>query len=570
MNEKIVEKIFYTGKIVTLIILFTACSRNYPACLQKELAGHWQLKGNTKDISGNERHAILNGDVDFNVAGPGGNAGTAAGFNGLNAWLEIPADKSPRFGKEDFSFTVWINIGEELDDVPGDIVCKYDPVLHNGFQLGIKSNAVTTSQANALQLNFGIDNDQLSKWVDCGRPGNALCAFSMASYKGTLYAGTCEAGKDESGHVYRYDDAKLWINCGSPDKSNSVMALAVFNGKLYAGTAKYRLAGSALPESENLNFGGSIFRYEGDKNWVRCGQLPAAEAIGGLIVYKGDLYASSLYRPAGFFRYNGDTTWIDCGTPGGKRVVALGVYNGYIYATSYDGGYVYRYDGTSWADCGQLGSSTQTYSFAVYHGRLYAGTWPGGRVYRFEDINRWTDMGRLGNELEVMGMLVYNGRMIAGTLPLAEVYSFGGDTIWKKIARLDLTSGVKYRRAWTMAEHDGKVFCSTLPSGKIFSVEAGRNILSPDPVPSGWHHIAAVKSKNRLTLYLDGKKLVKSEPYKSGLFDLNNNEPLRIGFGNNDYFNGSMADLRLYNRSLNPGEIRFLSDSSHIYLSEKE
>jgi hypothetical protein len=569
MNKKIVEKIIDFEKIIAIIFLFTACSRNYTADLQKGLAGHWQLQGNTDDISGNDRHAILHGDVDLRAAGPYGYEGTAAGFNGLNTWLEIPADKSPRPGKEDFSITGWINIDDVLKDVPGDIVCKYDPILHNGFQLSLKSNAVTTSHANARQLNFGIDNNELSKWVDCGRPGNAVCAFSIVNYQGILFAGTCEAGKDESGHVYRYHDAKQWINCGSPDKSNSVMALAAFNGKLYAGTAKYRLAGSAQPESENLNPGGSIFRYEGDKNWVSCGQLPATEAIGGLIEYRGALYASSLYHPSGFYRYNGDTTWIDCGTPGSKRVVALGVYNGYIYATSYDGGYVYRYDGTSWTDCGQLGNNTQTYSFAVYQGRLYVGTWPSGRVYRFEDINHWTDMGRLGNELEVMGMVVHNGRMIAGTLPLAEVYSYEGDTIWKNIARLDLTPDVKYHRAWTMAEYDGKVFCSTLPSGKIFSFEAGVNILSPAPITSGWHHIAAVKSRDRLTLYLDGKQLSKSEAYDSGLYDLNNNVPLRIGFGNNDYFIGRMADLRLYDRSLNSGEISFLSDSSHINRIEK-
>ena len=393
--EKLIDSIFFTGKIIILLFLFNACSGNYPADLQKGLAGHWQLKGNTNDNSGNERHAIVKGDVDLKAAGPDGNEGTSAGFNGLNACLEIPADKSPLSGKEDFSVAVWINIGTDLSDVPGDIVSQYDPVLHNGFQLSLKSNAVTTSHANALQLSFGIDNAQSSDWIDCGRPGNAICAFSMADFNGTLYAGTCEAGKDEYGHVYKYGGANQWIDRGSPDSSNSVMALALFNDKLYAGTGKYRLAGSAQTESENLHSGGSVFRYEGDKNWVNCGKLPSTEAIGGLIVYRGALYASSLYRPAGFFRYEGGTKWIDCGTPGGKRVEALGVYNGFIYASSYDGGYVFRYDGTSWTDCGQLGNNTQTYSFAVYQGRLYVGTWPSGHVYRFEDINQWTDMGRL-------------------------------------------------------------------------------------------------------------------------------------------------------------------------------
>lgn len=566
MRKKIIKNMHYFGKIAILIFLLTSCVGKSSADLQKGLAGHWQLKVNTNDISGNERHALVKGDINLKVIGPDGNAYTAAAFNGLNSWLEIPADKSPRLGKEDFSVALWINTCNELNDVPGDIISQYDSVYHNGFQLSLKSNAVTTSHANALQLSFGIDNNQLSQWIDCGRPGKAICAFSMASYNGKLYAGTTQSGKDEAGHVYMYKDVNKWVDCGSPDKSNSVMSLAVFNGKLYAGTAKYRLAGSAQPESENLNLGGSIFRYEGDKNWVKCGQLPAVEAIGGLIVFKGSLYASSLYRPAGFFRYDGDSKWIDCGTPGGKRVVALGVYNGYIYATSYDGGYVYRYDGNLWSDCGQLGNNTQTYSFAVYYGRLYVGTWPSGRVYRFEDVNKWTDVGRLGNELEVMGMLVDNGRLIAGTLPLAEVYSYEGDTIWKKITRLDNTPDVKYRRAWTMAEFDGKVFCSTLPSGRIFSFEAGKNVISPGPVPPGWHHVVATRSKDHLTLYLDGKQLSQSRSFDLSCFDLNNNEPLRIGFGPDDYFVGDMADLRLYNRCLNISEIRFLSDIKHINL----
>lgn len=563
---------FCSGLFVLIVFLFTACTSNPSSELKIGLTGHWPLSVNTqevlsgtsKDISDNQRNAFTNGAFDFKVSGPDGTINDAAGFNGYNSYLEVPAEKSPLTGKGDFTISVWVKSDINNIDVPGDILSQYDFVTHKGFHLSLKSNAVTTSQANDRQLHFGIDNDQLSEWTDCGRPGNAICAFSLASYNGSLYAGTCEPGKDEAGHVYIYSGVNQWIDCGSPDKSNSVMALAVFDGKLYAGTSKYRVAGSAQPESENLNLGGSIFRYDGEKKWVNCGQLPATEAIGGLIVFKGTLYASSLYRPAGFFRYEGGAKWTDCGTPGGKRVVALGVYNGFIYATSYDGGYVYRYDGTAWTDCGQLGSNTQTYSFAVHYGRLYVGTWPSGRVYLFEDINKWTDVGRLGNELEVMGMLVYNGRLIAGTLPLAEIYSYEYDTIWKKITRLDNTPDVKYHRAWTMAEHDGKVFCTTLPSGKIFSFEAGRNIISPAPLKPGWNHVVAAKSKDKLTLFIDGKMTVQSTSFDLSPLDMDNKVPLRIGFGANDYFNGQMADLRIYNRILSRKEIKYLANRSNI------
>jgi hypothetical protein len=415
---------------------------------------------------------------------------------------------------------------------------------------------VTTSQANFRHLQFGIDDDRSSKWTDCGRPGNALLAFALAVHEGALYAGTCEPEAEESGRVYRYAGGDQWTDCGAPDRSNSVMALAVHDGQLYAGTGKYRLAGSALPESPNVTLGGRIYRYDGGQQWIDCGQLPDVEAVGGLVVFHGELYASSLYRPAGFFRYDGEGSWTNCGVPDGKRVEALGVYNGHLYATSYDGGHVYRYDGTSWTDCGLLGENTQTYSLAVYEGRLYIGTWPSGRVYRFEDVNHWTDVGRLGEELEVMGMLVHNGRLIAGTLPLAEVYQYEGGSAWQRLAPLDHTPDVKYRRAWTMAEHEGRLFCSTLPSGKVYAFEAGRSVCWGHSFPAGWHHVAAVKSKDRLRLYVDGTAVAESASFDASAFELDSNVPLRIGTGASDHFHGRLADLRLYSRVLQPDEIR--------------
>lgn len=528
--------------------------------LNAGLLAHWPLKKDARDHSGNGHHAELRGPVDFQVAGPDGTAMTAAGFNGRDAWLEVPHARVPKLRNGDFSISMWVHADEGTDDVPGDLISRYDPAARRGFHLSIKTNAgVTSSQANFRHLQFGIDDDRASDWIDCGRPGNALLAFALAVHEGALYAGTCEPEAEASGRVYRYAGGEDWIDCGAPDRSNAVTALAVFDGHLYAGTGKYRVAGSALPESPNEHLGGRIFRYAGEQQWIDCGQLPDVEAVGGLVVFRGSLYASSLYRPAGFFRYDGERGWIVCPVPDGKRVGALGVYNGHLYASSYDGGQVYRFDGDDWTDCGQLGENTQTYSFAVYQGRLHVGTWPSGRVYRFEDIGNWTDIGRLGEELEVMGMLVHNGRLIAGTLPLAEVYEYRGNSTWNRLARLDHTPDVKYRRAWTMAEHDGRLYCSTLPSGKVFAFEAGGNAMWGHSFPSGWHHVAAVKTGERLSLYVDGERIAQSRQFDASAFQLDSEAPLRIGFGANDCFQGRLSDLRLHGRALPPAEIRSMA-----------
>ncbi len=484
--------------------------------------------------------------------------------------VEIPAAAAPQLGNADFSLTTWLQVPATADRPAGDLLSCYDPQTHRGFHLTLKSNpGVTSNQPNDRHLQFGIDDDRSSEWRDCGRPGNSLFSFSMAVHAGSLYAGTCEPGLRESGRVYRYAGDNRWIDCGAPDQSNAVTAMAVFQDQLYVGTGKYRVAGSSLPESENLTLGGRVFRYAGGSDWVDCGQLPGTEAVGGMVVHRDQLYCSSLYQPAGFFRYGGGTSWTSLPVPqlidqttqqnGPRRVVPLTVYDGKIYAGSYDGGHVFRFDGDSWTNCGQLGDNTQTYSFAQYDGKLFVGTWPSGRVYRFDAIHEWADTGRLGEELEVMGMCVHNGRLIAGTLPLAEVYSYEGDRGWQQMARLDHTPDVRYRRVWTMAEHAGQLFASTLPSGKIHACSVGRQVSWDHSLSAGWHHIAAVRTVDRLILWVDGRQVAETTPFRAAEFQLQNNRPLRLGGGVNGKSAGRMADLRIYRRALSGSEVGALS-----------
>lgn len=542
--------------VLCLVVGLGSCLASPGAAQEKALFGHWKLAGDARDSSGHERHGTASGATM--VAAPAGRTGTAARFDGRDDAITVPGSKIG-LGKDSFTISTWLHTDAALVDSPGEIVSQYDPQRRRGFNLGFTHNTgVTTSQANYRQLHFGIDNGIIeSGWTDHGRPGQAVLIFALAVHEGQLFAGTCESGENQSGHVYRWDGAAGWIDCGSPAPCNSVSALAVFHGELYAGVSKYRLGGSALEESKNPNLGGKIFRYAGEKRWIDCGQFPETEAIGGLVVYGDRLYASSLYRPAGFFRYEGGTNWTSLDVPNGKRVESLGVYNGQLFATGYDEGHVYRYDGKSWTDCGRVGpeTTTQTYGFAIYQGRLYVSTWRDGRVYRYVKDNEWEDAGRLGMEMEVMGMLVHNGMLYAGTLPLAEAYRYDGDANWLRLAQLDTTPDVKYRRAWTMAEYRGRLFCGTLPSGKVWSIQAGANVTYDREVSPGWHHIAAVKGNGSLQLYLDGKRVGESTRFDASKYDLSSDQPLQIGAGPGDFFQGHLSDLRIYRGALTEKEI---------------
>jgi hypothetical protein len=519
-----------------------------PPADDRDLAGWWRLAGDADDSSAN-RLATTNHGVKFLAKGPDGKS-PAATFDGRDSYLRVkPAF---RLGTGDFTISLWLR----ADDSPGgDLVSWYDAKKRAGFHLSLRTNTgVTTCQPNARQLQFGLDAGSEPVWRDEGRPGDAVLAFALATHDGHLYAGTATNADGGVGRVFRYDGPGRWADCGAPDACNAVTAFAAHRGKLYAATSKYRFAGSSLPESKNTRPGGGVYRHDGGSRWAEVGRLPGTEAVGGMVEFNGRLYATSLYRPASFFRYEADGKWTSLPVPGGKRVEALGVFDGHLWATSYDGGHVYRFDGAAWKDYGRLGDNTQTYSFAVHHGRLCVGTWPSGKVFRLKGES-WEDLGRLGDELEVMGMLVHNGQLYAGTLPLAEVYRYDGGTTWTRTARLDHTPAVKYRRAWTMAQYKGRLFCSTLPSGRVHSMAAGPCVTHDRELPAGWRHVAAVRQGGALRLYVDGKPAAESERFDPAKFDLATSEPLRIGAGAGDSFRGDLSDVRLYRRALGAEEV---------------
>jgi len=201
----------------------------------------------------------------------------------------------------------------------------------------------------------------------------------------------------------------------------------------------------------------------------------------------------------------------------------------------------------------------QTYGFMPYEGRLMLATWPKATVYRLDPGDRWVYQGRLGEENEMMAMAVYNGKLYSLVLRLAKVYRHDGGTTWTEVGRLDSTPDMRYRRVWSMAVFKGKLFAGTMPSGQVWSFEAGHNVTCDHEFPPGWHHLAAVRDDSRLHLYVDGLPVALSEPFRADDFDLDNAAPLRIGLGSHDYFHGRLADVQLYRVALSDEQIAALA-----------
>lgn len=539
------------------------------------LVAHWPLEVDAREATGAGLHAAVfgvtfddgktaddpspPGDRDARADGnpPATAVRRAARFDGVDDYIEVPHSALLAPGSEPLSISVWVEPAAELDDNLGHVLSKFDPDARRGFELAIRTDATTSHQPNHRQVAFSVDDGRIeSTWTDHGRPGRSLYVMALASHDGALYAGTFE--ENAPGRVYRFAPPATWIDCGSPHESNSVASLAVFEGRLYAGVGDYRARGSALEESTVRQPGGYVFRYEGGQQWSACGRIGGVDKIAALVEFRGALYATSTYSPL-LARWDGQDRWSDCGHAG-RRVNALARFNGGLLATTYDGsgdlpgGHVNRFDGQEWTSCGLLPNVTQTYSFAVYEGQLYVGTWPEGRVFRYEGGHDWSDCGRLGDEKEVMGMLVFNGKLYAGSLPSADVYRYDGPHRWTNVGQTDTTPDVTYRRAWSLAAHRGRLFCGTLPAGRVYSLSAGCLALDERELPRGWHHLVAVREADRLLLYVDGRQAAV-EPLAGAAWELSTDRPLRIGRGSTDYYYGRLRDLRWYRGALSAATI---------------
>lgn len=512
--------------------------------------GHWPLVEDARDVSGGGYHGTAQG-VRFSRNG--------ALFDGRTASIEIPSAPALQVGGRDFTLSLWVSTEKDLDDTLGDLISKYDPARRTGLNLTIQNNAGTGSQSNYRNLHFGIDQArQDAAWTDRGRPGKAIFVHSLAVHEGHLYAGTVEGRtNDDHGHVFRYAGGENWEDLGAPWRSNGVTAMASFNGHLYVGVSRVLLHYSGLEPTLAHHIGGKVFRYENGK-WIDLGQILGIDGVNGMAVFRGKLYVTGFYQ-AGLFRYEGGTEWTSLGSPEGKRPEGLIVRDGSIYATGYDEGAIYRFDGEKWTHTGRLGDSTQVYGQGIYQGKHLAGTWAFGEVFRHEGDGRWVSAGRLRDAEEVMGPAGYNGMFYTGTLPLAEIFRYDGDRRWTSLGRVDATPDVKYRRAWSMAVFDGKLFVGTLPSGHVWSFEAGRSATYDRELAAGWRHIVAVRDANRLRLHVDGKIVAQSAEFDPGDYDLTNTAPWQIGFGQHDYFNGTARDVRFYAQALSAAEVTALA-----------
>jgi len=190
---------------------------------------------------------------------------------------------------------------------------------------------------------------------------------------------------------------------------------------------------------------------------------------------------------------------------------------------------------------------------------------------------------------EVNSLVVYNGKLYGGSIPRAEVCRHDGEEKWTSLKRFYSPPGwipvppadnggkptreqvSEWSRVTSLTIYDGRLFASIgsctssvldAPAdvrGRVYSMEAGKCISHDNDLGPGWKHIVAIREKGLLKLFVNGKLAANSSAFDQSEYDISNDRPLRIGFGQTDYFCGKISDVRIYNRALRDAEIAALT-----------
>ncbi len=178
-----------------------------------------------------------------------------------------------------------------------------------------------------------------------------------------------------------------------------------------------------------------------------------------------------------------------------------------------------------------------------------------------------------GNELDGV-CLNLSGCPVLGDGKLSSGYVFDGERRDRLTVSCLIRVDLELRGGFTVAtwvnadRSNGLILAKTLPTAHVgagaaslalrldeqahvsFETEDGvgarHKLASPTPLTHGWHHVAAVFDGDRKQLFIDGQSVGESE---GAYIDFDRGNFVVGASDNNPAFDGSLDDLRIYDRS---------------------
>ncbi len=480
-------------------------------------------------------HYSLDGDNDYLSVADAGALDLTSGIS-ISAWvrrdelsrIDSIASKGPyslKIGADDRPFFELTDGDETTFSVAAtlpDMSYQYSMAVFNK-ELYFGGNGSLTSM------------DQSGSLTNHGKaPGFDYIDYPVV-YMNNLYVRAYDPSIKD-GDLYYLDGGSFTEVPGAPTDNNMTIPFTVYDEDLYLWT-RHEYPGRHI----GYLFDGSSFTSLGDVN----------DSIGSYVfsatVFNGNLLQGVGYRlqseNAGSFahvnRYDGGTTWTSLGIIYGDTCNSQnecyyayysGVYNHELYSCGYDWGLIGRYNnGTSWDSLPAPQSDIATRAPITHNGKLYVqSSWYGGSTGH---LSRLTTSDTWDN-----------------------VKSWSGKNL----------NGI------TKAVYDGKLYLSSgLDSNQIYAMGDGLAAYSDvRAVKGGWVHIVGTYDGSTAKIYVNG---VEEGTRTNAITIDTNNLELLIGgsYGNSiasygnpgeEYLNGDINEVVIFNRSLDASEVSALYD----------
>ncbi len=173
-----------------------------------------------------------------------------------------------------------------------------------------------------------------------------------------------------------------------------------------------------------------------------------------------------------------------------------------------------------------------------------------------------TVIGKVGQALDFDGVDDY---VVAGDTPFDGAWSNRTISAWIKLADTNVVG-----RDTIVGKFNGLFGWQYMISPsevQKFTSDGGGFFSSTQLTDTKWHFVSVVTGASDITFYLDGNPDGSSS---GATYSADNNNQLSIGSDSeNDYFAGSMDDVRIYNRALSAVEIKQLYDSTKGNVASK-
>ncbi len=433
-------------------------------------------------------------------------------------------------------------------------------------------------------------------------------AYSLKVFNNELYSG---------GDYHSYTSVTKWNGSSWTYVTGldyTEYCLGVYNNNLYAG-------------GDFTSAGRSIAKYNGT-SWSSLlgGTSGGGGNVFALTVFNGNLYIGGSFNAAGpvtaknIAKWN-DTSWDSVGTGINNSIFALGIYGNELYAggdfTTAGGNTANRiakWNGNSWSSVGD-GVNDRVSAFTVFNGELYI-----GGAFTNANGSSSAHIARLSiSQILTPGLVAYypfngntndesgngnngtnNGAAISTTDRFGvsnASYSFNRSTfvtlgnaqqilgnnplVWSYSAWFKTAS---FNNNWQSVLNDYNSATTDLlygiridldPQNRIqASIRAANgvdyNTYSIQSINIGqWYNVAVTvdRQSEKLRLYVNG--IYQSEVSISGAVNYIENVPLNVGrivFNGTteNGFDGSVDDIRIYNRALDSSEILSLYHENWI------